>query len=201
VTYTSPDTTRPTVSITSPTSSTTYPTSSPTVALGGAAGDNVGVTQVRWSNNQGGSGVASGTTSWGISSVPLVSGANVIMVTAVDAAGNSATASLTVTYTVSTPPPTETPAPPPTDTPTPPRETEVKLTAEPRRTERWRATRLTWSNARWSSVDVYRNGMLITNTRNDGFHTDPVWGRGTYTYRICAPGSTTICSNTSTVRY
>jgi hypothetical protein len=48
-------------------------------------------------------------------------------------------------------------------------------------------------------VDVYRNGVLVTNTANDGSHTDPVWSTGTYTYSICAPGSTTNCSNTASV--
>ena len=113
-----------------------------------------------------------------------MSGSNVITVTALDAAGNAETDSLTVTYTVTTPPPTT-----------------VTLKAEPRRGNRWRSTKLTWSNAPWSSVDVYRNGMRVTNTSNDGYHTDPVWGRGTYTYRICAPGSTTTCSNTATVYF
>jgi hypothetical protein len=123
--------------------------------------------------------------------VSLVSGENVITVTALDAVGNWATASLTVNYSATTPPPT----------PIPPPATNVRLTAEPRRTQWWRATRLTWSDAPWESVDVYRNGMRITNTRNDGYHTDPVWNRGTYTYKICAPGSTTICSNSSTVKF
>jgi hypothetical protein len=43
--------------------------------------------------------------------------------------------------------------------------------------------------------------MRIQNVRNDGAYTDPVWGRGTFTYRICAPGSTTDCSNTATVYF
>ncbi len=41
--------------------------------------------------------------------------------------------------------------------------------------------------------------MLITNTPNDGSYTDPVWNKGTFTYKICAGGSTTSCSNTATV--
>ncbi len=92
----SPDTTAPAVAITSPAS--TAATATP-VSLGGTASDAVGVTQVTWSNAAtGGTGTATGTTSW-TASVPLASGANAIMVTARDAAGNAGTATITVTYT------------------------------------------------------------------------------------------------------
>jgi hypothetical protein len=57
------------------------------------------VTQVTWSNDRGGSGTASGTTSWTVSGITLQSGANVLTVTARDAAGNTGTDTLTVTYT------------------------------------------------------------------------------------------------------
>jgi hypothetical protein len=96
------DTTRPTVSIATPTTATTYSTTSSTINLTGSAGDNVGVTQVRWSNDRGGSGVASGTTSWSITGITLQSGVNNIVVTSVDAAGNQATDSLAVTRSTTT---------------------------------------------------------------------------------------------------
>src|SRR6185369_52154 len=68
--------------------------------------DNVGVTQVTWANNRGGSGTATGTTSWSVSAIVLQAGDNVLTVTARDAVGNTATSTLTVTYTVpdNTPP-------------------------------------------------------------------------------------------------
>ena len=94
------DTTAPSVTISSPTSSATYTTSSGTLSLGGSASDNVGVTQISWSNNRGGSGTASGTTSWSVGSITLQSGSNVITVTARDAANNLNTDVLTVTYNV-----------------------------------------------------------------------------------------------------
>ena len=93
------DTTAPTISITAPTTSTTYATSSATLNVSGTAADGVGVTQVSWSNDRGGSGVATGTASWSITSITLQGGANVITVTARDAANNTSTDSLTVTYT------------------------------------------------------------------------------------------------------
>ena len=65
------------------------------------------MTQVSWSNDRGGSGTATGTGPWS-ASVALQSGVNVVTVTARDAAGNTSTAVLTVTYTptVDTTPPT-----------------------------------------------------------------------------------------------
>ncbi len=99
VTYTPPDTADPTVTITSPTSSSTYATTSDAISIGGTASDDVGVTTVTWSNSRGGSGTCSGTTSWSESGITLYSGSNTITVTAGDAAGNTDTDTLTVTYT------------------------------------------------------------------------------------------------------
>jgi hypothetical protein len=73
--------------------------SSPSVTVTGTASDNVGVTEVRWSNSQGGSGVATGTTSWSTGAVALKQGANVITVTARDAAGNTGTSAVTLSLT------------------------------------------------------------------------------------------------------
>ena len=52
-----------------------------------------------WVNDRGGSGTATGTTSWLVSNIALLSGVNVITVTARDAANNTSTDTLTVTYT------------------------------------------------------------------------------------------------------
>ena len=98
VTVTLSDITPPTIAITSPTSASAYNTFSSSINLGGTASDNVGVTQVTWSNDGGGSGTASGTTTWSVTGVPLKGGTNVITVTAYDAAGNTGNAALTVTY-------------------------------------------------------------------------------------------------------
>jgi hypothetical protein len=104
-----PDTTAPTVTITTPTNQATYSVTTTPLVLGGTASDNVGVTQVTWTNDRGGSGTASGTTSWSVNpGVTLQSGANVITLTARDAANNTSTDSLTVTFT---PPPVDTQPP------------------------------------------------------------------------------------------
>ena len=97
------DTTLPTIAITTPTASSTYSTPTSSLALGGTASDNVGVTQVTWANSRGGSGTATGTTSWTASGIVLQSGANVLTVTAKDAVGNTRTASMTVTLDASLP--------------------------------------------------------------------------------------------------
>ena len=102
VSTTAPETVPPTVGITSPTSGSSYSTNVSTVTLSGTASDNVGVTQVTWANNRGGSGTASGTTNWSTSAITLQVGSNVITVTARDAAGNTATATLTVSYALPT---------------------------------------------------------------------------------------------------
>jgi len=96
------DTTAPVITITSPTSNTTYTVTSSVIAIGGNASDSTsGISSVTWSNDKGGSGTASGTTSWLTSSISLLSGDNVITVTAKDGAGNSGTDTLQVTYSPS----------------------------------------------------------------------------------------------------
>jgi hypothetical protein len=91
------------VTITTPTSASTYTTAGSPLNLGGTATDAVGVTQVTWTNDRGGSGSASFTpgasVNWTINGIALLNGQNVITVTAQDAAGNPGTDTLTVTYT------------------------------------------------------------------------------------------------------
>ncbi len=61
---------------------------------------------------------------------------------------------------------------------------------------------LSWSGATSTNVDVYRDGIVIVTTPNDGFYTDPidVKGGGTYTYEVCESGTTT-CSNEATASF
>ena len=97
------DITAPTVAITAPTSATSYSTNRGLLTLGGSAADDVEVIEVSWSSSSGGSGIASGTTTWSASGIPLQEGTNQITATAHDAAGNAGTANLTVTYDVNPP--------------------------------------------------------------------------------------------------
>jgi len=90
------DTTAPTVIIEK--SSFITSNNSITMKLKGSASDNLsGITGVAWSNNLGGNGTATGTTSWTISNIDLFSGENIITVTAIDNANNRGSDIITVT--------------------------------------------------------------------------------------------------------
>jgi|LGVF01.1.fsa_nt_gb hypothetical protein len=63
----------------------------------GVSSDNISVTSVTWANDRGGNGTASGTGTWTIPDIPLHCGDdNIITITAKDAAGNTATDTLTI---------------------------------------------------------------------------------------------------------
>ncbi|MCP3881398.1 MAG: hypothetical protein GY701_23855, partial [Sulfitobacter sp.] len=122
-----PDVTPPTISITSP-AIDPFTTTVPTAILSGTASDNVGVTQVAWSNTTtGASGVAAGTAAWTAAGIPLQAGANSLVVTARDAAFNADTDTLTVNYTPPGPAFTVT-AVPPTGTAVPGRNNVFSIT-------------------------------------------------------------------------
>ena len=91
--YIPPDITAPSIDITSPTGNGNYETSEALIQLTGTASDDNLVTEVRWTDSKGSSGIASGTASWTISDVALQEGSNTITVTAKDAAGNEGSAS------------------------------------------------------------------------------------------------------------
>jgi fibronectin type 3 domain-containing protein len=97
-----PAATPPSITIAAPSASGAYASTTSTVAISGTASDPAGVTSVTWTNKQGGSGTATGTTTWSIPAVALRAGANVVIVTAHDAAGGlTAAATITITYTPS----------------------------------------------------------------------------------------------------
>jgi Ca2+-binding RTX toxin-like protein len=92
----------PTITITSPTADPATTASTPFIKLAGTAADDSGVASVTWVNDRGGSGTATGTTSWIAENIPLAGGANVITVTAQDTSANRSADVLTVTVTVFT---------------------------------------------------------------------------------------------------
>jgi len=85
----------PTVTITAPAADTL--TGQSTISLAGTALDDGTIVRVAWSSNRGQSGTAEGTTNWTIQGLTLLSGENVITVTADDEAGNTGSAGVTVT--------------------------------------------------------------------------------------------------------
>ena len=95
----------PAVTITSPTTDSTYATTQSSINVSGTASDNVGVTSITWENSaNSASGTASGTASWSISDIALLPGANLITVSAKDAANNVSTDMITVTYSATVSP-------------------------------------------------------------------------------------------------
>ncbi len=88
------DRSRPTLVITHPAFSIVA-TSLSTLTVSGTAADRSGIARITWTNSNGPSGTAAGTTQWS-AEVPLLVGSNVILVRAYDPAGNSAWRALTV---------------------------------------------------------------------------------------------------------
>ena len=77
----------------------------------------------------------------------------------------------------------------------------ITLSARPYRVKNARKVDLTWSGAGGTNVTIYRNNAALITTANDGFHTDSISKAGTYSYRVCNSGSTTVCSNTVSVTF
>ena len=61
-----------------------------------------------------------------------------------------------------------------------------------------RQVSLSWVGSNAAALDVYRNGVRIT-TASGTSYTDALGKSGTYTYKVCEAGSTSICSNSLTV--
>ena len=59
---------------------------------------------------------------------------------------------------------------------------------------------LTWTGATNARIDIYRNGVLVNNSPNDGRQAirRVFSGPATYVFKVCHAG-TTVCSNQATV--
>ncbi len=84
----------PAISITNAPQS--FPNGVTSCALGGVANQHA-VGYISWSNNRGGSGSATATSSWVITGIPLSGGANLISVSATNIFGSNAVATITMT--------------------------------------------------------------------------------------------------------
>lgn len=147
---------------------TSVTTTASSIPISGTASGGTGNLQVVWSDNQGGSGPATGSANWSVASVPLAMGANTIMIVVTDAAGNSASQSITVTRQaastppVTTPPVTTPPAGPPSLTITSPAMTIVSTSADTiafSGTASAAVTSLTWSNSTGASGNATGTGQ------------------------------------------
>jgi hypothetical protein len=117
------------------------------------------------------------------------------------AASPTATPTATATATVApTPTPTATATATATPTSTP---AQITLTASGRKVHGVDTVDLSWSGATSSSVDIYRNGLIIaTVPANQGSYTDSTGQKGhaIFTYKVCNAGTQT-CSNDATVTF
>ena len=92
------DPTDPTISISTPSEELNYTTSNGTISISGTATDDVGITEVTWENNTGGSGNAVGTDTWSYDNLTLNPGANVITVTARDTDNKTVSDTIIINY-------------------------------------------------------------------------------------------------------
>jgi hypothetical protein len=90
-----------------------------------------------------------------------------------------------------------TPTPTPTATPR-----SIQLRAQKKKILGINTVRLQWRGATSANVDVYRNGVLVATTSNDGLYDDSTGdtGQAQYMDRVCEVG-TQNCSNTVTVTF
>ena len=91
----SADVTAPVITITQPSESNRFVVVDANIVLGGVAVDDHRVAAVKWNSSRGAAGVATGTDFW-IAGIPLLRGRNDITVIAIDDAGNSAAAFVSV---------------------------------------------------------------------------------------------------------
>ena len=78
----------------------------------------------------------------------------------------------------------------------------IQLSARKKKVGGINTVRLTWNGATSNDVDVYRNGVVVATTPNDGLYDDSTGdtGRAQYMYKVCE-GGTQNCSNTVTVNF
>jgi len=168
----------PSVSITNPNDGTTV---SGTVMVAADASDDNGVTQVEFFVDGSSIGVDSDGsdgwfTSWNTTSVN--DGPHTVAVTATDTAGQTASDSISVTVDNSG------------------SGEGISLTATGYKVRGLQKADLEWNGATSTNIDVYRDGVPIATTVNDGFYIDDIdrRGRGSYAYQVCEEGTST-CSN------
>ena len=87
----------------------------------------------------------------------------------------------------------------PTPTPTP---GPIQLQGKGKRVAGINTSRLKWRGATSANIDVYRDGVVIATTPNDGLYDDSTGttGQASFTYKVCEAGTQT-CSNSVTVNF
>jgi thermitase len=88
------------------------------------------------------------------------------------------------------------------DSPTGGTTTAATLTARGYKVKGVQMADLSWGGLSASSVDIYRNGVVISTSSNDGAQTDNInkKGNGSYTYKVCEAGTST-CTTSALVTF
>lgn len=160
-----------------PTASFTYSCSGLTCTFTDGSTDSDGTISA-WSWNFGDAGTS---TAQHPSHTYAAAGSYAVTLTVTDNGGATDTQSQTVTVTA--------PAP-----------DNITLTARGYKAGKTPKVDLTWSGSSAANVDVFRNGVKIVTTPNDGLYTDTLarGSTGTFTYKVCN-ASTTTCSPDASV--
>jgi hypothetical protein len=89
----------------------------------------------------------------------------------------------------------------PTSTPTP-TPGPIQLTGQGKKVAGINTSRLRWRGATSANIDVYRDGVVIATTPNDGLYDDSTGttGQASFTYQVCEAGTST-CSSEVTVDF
>jgi hypothetical protein len=90
-------------------------------------------------------------------------------------------------------------SPTPTPTPTP---GPIQLRGQGKKIGGINTSRLKWRGAISADVDVYRDGVVIATTPNDGLYDDSTGttGQASFMYQVCEAGASS-CSNEVTVNF
>jgi PKD repeat protein len=85
--------------------------------------------------------------------------------------------------------------------PPPPPPSSITLTVSGFTSDTKHTIRHNWSGAVGAKVDLYRNGLKVLSTANDGHQITGFEASGTATYavKVCQAGSTTVCSPTRSI--
>lgn len=176
----------PVVTIASPANGSSFTNASATTFTGSATDKEDGnvSASIVWSSS------IDGPLGMGASvSRTLSAGSHVITARASDSAGATGSQSISITVTSNT-------------SSTGGTSTPFTLSATGRKIKGKLTTNLSWTGGSSTSVDVYRNNVLIGTGANDGSYTDslPSGTKGTFGYKVCDAG-TSNCSATASVRF
>lgn len=185
VTVNPPPNSAPTVTIAAPANNTSVQAGTSLTFSGSAADAEEGTLTSRlvWNSSLDGPMGMGGSVTRALSA-----GTHTVTAAVSDSAGLSGSAWITVNVATTTSTPVPAPVPP-----------VITLSVQAYKSKGVQSAELSWSGATSAYVDVYRNGVKVQTTENDGTASDSPGkrGSGSLTYQVCAAGTST-CSATVT---